>query len=60
MMLGDLGADVVRVERPGNLPPEGQVADQLLRNRTVVEANLKDPVDKEAIMQLIGQSGCGH
>lgn len=56
MMLGDLGAEVVRIERPGKLPPEGQVADQLLRNRTVVEANLKDPVDKEAIMNLIAKA----
>lgn len=56
MMLGDLGADVVRIERPGKLPKEGQVADQLLRNRTVVEANLKDPTDKEAIMNLIARA----
>lgn len=56
MMLGDLGAEVVRVERPGNLPQDGQVADQLLRNRTIVEANLKDPVDKEAIMGLIAKA----
>jgi alpha-methylacyl-CoA racemase len=56
MMLGDLGAEVVRIERPGKLPKEGQVADQLLRNRTVVEANLKDAADKEAIMNLIAKA----
>jgi alpha-methylacyl-CoA racemase len=56
MMLGDLGAEVVRVERPGNLPAEGEVADQLLRNRTVVEANLKDAVDKAAVMDLIARA----
>ncbi|WP_207840351.1 CaiB/BaiF CoA transferase family protein [Williamsia soli] len=56
MMLGDLGAEVVRIERPGKLPQDGQVADQLLRNRTIVEANLKDPVDKEAIMNLIAKA----
>ena len=56
MMLGDLGADIVRIERAGKLPAEGEVADQLLRNRTIVEANLKDPVDKDAIMNLIAKA----
>ncbi|WP_394855651.1 CaiB/BaiF CoA transferase family protein [Rhodococcus globerulus] len=56
MILGDLGADVVRIERPGQLPKEGQVADQLLRNRTVVQADLKDPEGKRAITELIAKA----
>ena len=41
MLLADLGADVVRVQRAGSLPAEGRAADQLLRGRSaVVEADL--------------------
>ena len=39
MLLGDLGADVVRVERPGPTTRPG--TDYLLRNRRSVSANLK-------------------
>ena len=40
MLLSDLGADVVRVQRPGALPKPGRPADALLRGRKVVEADL--------------------
>lgn len=53
MLLADLGADVVRIQRPGQLPSEGVPADQLLRGRRVVEADLKDPDDRETILSLI-------
>lgn len=56
MMLGDLGAEVVRVQRPGTLPTDTQVADQLLRNRTVVEADLKNPAEKVAITDLVAKA----
>ncbi|MFD4369467.1 CaiB/BaiF CoA transferase family protein [Rhodococcus sp. NPDC058521] len=56
MVLGDLGADVVRVQRPGTLPTEAQVSDQLLRNRTVVEADLKNPADRKTVMDLIAKA----
>ncbi len=56
MMLADLGADVVRVQRPGSLPAEGRNADALLRGRRVVEANLKDPADRETILGLIAKA----
>jgi len=54
MLLSDLGADVVRVQRPGDLPTKK--ADQLLRGRTIVEANLKDPADKEKIFSLLAKA----
>lgn len=51
MVLGDLGADVVRVDRPGGgtlaAPDAGR--DQLLRNRRSVTADLKDPADLERV-----------
>ncbi|GAA3026374.1 CaiB/BaiF CoA-transferase family protein [Gordonia defluvii] len=53
MLLADLGADVIRVQRPGDLPKEGHNADALLRGRRVVEANLKNPADRETILNLV-------
>ncbi len=56
MVLGDLGADVVRVQRPGGLPAEGQPASAGLRNRTIVEADLKDPEDLVDIKRLVQEA----
>ena len=53
LLLADLGADVVRVQRAGLLPEEGRVADPQQRGRTIVEANLKDPGDVETVMGLL-------
>ncbi|GAA4485814.1 CaiB/BaiF CoA-transferase family protein [Rhodococcus olei] len=53
LLLADLGADVVRVQRAGMIPtPEGR-HDQTLRGRRIVEANLKDPADIEKVLGLI-------
>ena len=46
MLLADLGADVVRVQRPGTLPADGRPADQQLRGRTIVEADPKSPAGR--------------
>lgn len=56
MLLADLGADVVRVQRPGTLPAADRKADALLRGRAVVEANLKDPGDRETILGLVAKA----
>jgi len=57
MILGDLGADVVRVDRPGPAPAVGITGtDYLLRNRRSVAANLKDPVDREMVLRLIAKA----
>jgi alpha-methylacyl-CoA racemase len=53
MVLADLGADVVRIQRPGVLPRAGFNADGMLRGRAVVEADLKDDDDKASVMRLI-------
>ncbi len=55
-LLADLGADVVRVQRAGMLPAEGQVGDQTARNRRVVEADLKHPADVEKVVELLGRA----
>lgn len=56
MLLSDLGADVVRVQRPGALPKPGRPADALLRGRKVVEADLKNPADRETVLGLIAKA----
>ncbi|GAA4978862.1 alpha-methylacyl-CoA racemase [Yinghuangia aomiensis] len=55
MLLADLGADVVRVERPQDtglrVLPEG-ATDWSLRNRRVVYADLKQASDLDAVLDL--------
>lgn len=52
-LLADLGADVVRVQRAGQLPSPDRPRDQILRGRRIAEANLKDPGDIEKVLGLI-------
>jgi alpha-methylacyl-CoA racemase len=57
MILGDLGADVVRIERPGKpggVPVSGR--DYLLRNRRSVAANLKSDEGRELVLRLIAKA----
>jgi alpha-methylacyl-CoA racemase len=57
MILGDLGADVVRIERPGKgpgIPTRGR--DQLLRNRRSVAANLKTDDGRELVLRLVAKA----
>jgi alpha-methylacyl-CoA racemase len=57
MILGDLGADVVRIERPGKgpgIPTKG--SDHLLRNRRSVGANLKTDEGRELVLRLIAKA----
>lgn len=65
MVLGDLGADVIKVERPGQGdetrgwgPPfaaDGQSAYFLAinRNKKSIAADLADPADREVVLDLI-------
>jgi alpha-methylacyl-CoA racemase len=50
MMLADMGADVVRVQRPA---AAGRRSTSALRGRTVVEADLKDPNALAGVRRLI-------
>jgi alpha-methylacyl-CoA racemase len=54
MLLADLGADVVRVERPSSglqLAPGAE--DQMLRGRRSVLLDLKDPSGRETMLRLV-------
>jgi alpha-methylacyl-CoA racemase len=55
MVLADLGADVVRVDRPSGGLQLGasDAADPTLRGRRRVAADLKDPAGREAVLRLV-------
>jgi len=66
-MLADMGADVIKVERPGTgdptrtfVPPEvdGQSAafTMLNRNKRGITLDLKSPADKSALRELLGKA----
>ena len=57
MILGDLGADVVRVERPkkgGGVPVTSH--DSTLRNRRLVAADLKSEEGRDLVLSLIAKA----
>lgn len=58
MLLADLGADVVRVERPDAVlrVGEGDQRDQLLRGRRRVELDVKTDAGRAALLTLVGHA----
>ena len=53
MILADLGADVIRVERPGGQLLTGGSHDLLNRGRPSVALNLKDPEAVQTVLELV-------
>jgi alpha-methylacyl-CoA racemase len=53
MMLGDMGADVIRIERAGATLERDPAKDPLLRNRRSIALNLKHPDGVETALRLI-------
>ena len=51
MMLSDMGAEVIRIDRPGAGP--GRVADVLARNRRSIALDLKNPEGVETVLRLV-------
>ena len=52
MLLSDMGADVIRIDRPGDGRP-GRPADVTGRGRRSIGLNLKDPADIEVALKLL-------
>lgn len=52
MMLADMGAEVIRVDRPGGNPSAEAGHDILFRNRKSVAINLKESGGVEAVLRL--------
>jgi alpha-methylacyl-CoA racemase len=53
MILADLGADVIRIERPGSQPPGCAAGDLLTRGRPSVALDLKRPEAVETVLTLV-------
>nr|MBO2473385.1 carnitine dehydratase [Actinomycetales bacterium] len=56
MILADLGADVVRVERPGAAGIPGAMRDPATRGRRTVVVDLKQPEGKAKVLDLIARA----
>jgi alpha-methylacyl-CoA racemase len=56
MILADLGADVVRVDRPGASSAERVAADVVLRGRSVIQLDFKVAGDRQVLEGLISKS----
>lgn len=54
MLLSDMGADVVTVDRPGR--PLGRKHDLTGRGRTVVQVDLKDPSGVSRVASLVDRA----
>ncbi|WP_181309915.1 CaiB/BaiF CoA transferase family protein [Nocardioides campestrisoli] len=55
-LLADLGADVIRVERPGGNPLGGGAHDLLTRGRPSVALDLKKPEAVAAVLDLVASA----
>jgi alpha-methylacyl-CoA racemase len=53
MVLADLGADVVRVERPNRFDLASERGDQLLRSRRSIEVDLKSGQGQQLVLRLV-------
>jgi alpha-methylacyl-CoA racemase len=56
MLLADMGAEVIRVERPGGNPMSALGHGVLFRNRRSVAVDLKQPAGIEVVLRLVEQA----
>jgi alpha-methylacyl-CoA racemase len=55
MILGDLGADVVRIDRP-SAGGGGVAKDAMMRNRRIVTADLKSDEGRDLVLKLVAKT----
>ncbi|GAB2857229.1 CaiB/BaiF CoA transferase family protein [Nocardioides pacificus] len=53
LLLAELGAEVVRVDRPGGGGPAVAASDGLNRSRTTIGVDLKHPQGREVVLRLV-------
>lgn len=53
LLLAELGAEVIRVDRPGGTGADAAAADALTRSRPNVVVNLKSPEGREVVLRLV-------
>jgi alpha-methylacyl-CoA racemase len=58
MMLADLGAQIVRIERASARPNEPAPPDPLLRNRRSIALDLKNAAAVEVVLKLLERPMC--
>ncbi len=56
MMLADMGAEVIRIDRPSSAAPNGPHPDLLRRGRRSVAIDLKNPAGVTALLDLVGNA----
>ena len=56
MMLADMGADVIRIDRPGGNPMSMLGHSVLFRNRRALNIDLKSPEGVEVLLELVEQA----
>lgn len=56
MLLADLGADVIRVDRASGRAEDRAPSDPMLRNRRSIALDLKNPAAIEALLGLVARS----
>lgn len=58
MLLADLGADIIRIDRPGGgtMGPGGGPYDYLGRNRKSAAVDLKTEAGRDLVLQLVEQA----
>ncbi len=57
MLMADLGADVLRIERPGDVFGLGRPQHELLaRNRPALSVDLKNPEGQELLLDLVAEA----
>jgi alpha-methylacyl-CoA racemase len=56
MMLADMGAEVIRVERPGGNPVAAAGHGILFRSRRAIAVDLKHPAGAEIVLRLAGKA----